>query len=170
MATVSESSFFSGTIPTANVPNTTAISGPGGAGIVSGGVVGQFLRKVSSTVYDTIWAYISIPDVVRSQTVAPVAGVLAIDYSAGEYVYVNLTATVTNFSVYNWPAAGKHGKLTLEIKNSGAFNFTNWGGAKWAAGSAPTITSGANKVDIVVLHTANGGSTFYGSVAGQNYT
>jgi hypothetical protein len=165
----SESSFFSGPVPTASIPNTTAIVGPGGSAAPQGGSAGQFIKKLSSTIYDTLWSFISIPDVVRSQTVAPVSGVVTIDYTQGEYVYVNVTANVTSLVILNWPVSGKHGKLTLEIKNTGAFTWGNWAGAKWAAGSAPAITSGANKVDIIVLHTANGGSSVYGSVAGQNY-
>lgn len=166
---MAESSFFNNPIPTATVPNTTLIAGPGGASAPYGGVVGQFIRKLSSTVYDSIWDYITIPDVVRRQTVAPTSGVLTIDYSLGEYVNVTLSANVTSLVIINWPAAGKHGKLTLEINQGGSFTWTNWGGAKFAGGSAPSITTGSGKTDIVVLHTANGGATVFASVAGQNY-
>lgn len=169
MPITSESSFFSTPVPAATIPNTTIVTGPGGANAPTGGLVGQVLKKLSSSFYDNVWSYLQIPDVVRVQSVSPgTGGVLAIDYSQGEYVQVNLNQSVTSFSIINWPASGKHGKLTLEIINGGAFSFSTWGGVKWSGGIAPTLTSGAGKVDHIVLWTTNGGAAIYGSVVGQN--
>lgn len=53
--------------------------------------------------------------------------------------------------------------FTAILTNAGAFTaaFT---GVKWAAGSAPTLTSGAGKVDIFSFLTIDGGTTWYGTV------
>lgn len=53
--------------------------------------------------------------------------------------------------------------FTVIATNAGAFTaaFT---GVKWAAGTAPTLTSGAGKVDIFSFLTIDGGTTWYGTV------
>jgi hypothetical protein len=53
--------------------------------------------------------------------------------------------------------------FTLIATNAGAFTAT-FTGVKWAAGTAPTLTSGAGKVDIFTFITVNGGTTWYGTV------
>jgi hypothetical protein len=40
---------------------------------------------------------------------------------------------------------------------------------KWAGGTAPTLSTGANDVDILQFTTANGGTSWYGTVAGLNF-
>lgn len=40
---------------------------------------------------------------------------------------------------------------------------------KWPGGAAPVLSTGANKVDLVVLETLNGGTTWYGSLAGSDF-
>jgi hypothetical protein len=97
------------------------------------------------------------------------SGTLTIDVNSGFDCDVSLTGTVTTFNVSNWPAAGKLGKLTLSITNTGAFNVTGWPGTTyWPGGVAPTITSGASKRDTIVLTSSDGGSTFRGYIAAQN--
>jgi hypothetical protein len=45
-----------------------------------------------------------------------------------------------------------------------------WGAAiKWSGGTAPTLTSTNAKVDIFVLTTWDGGTTWYAMVGGQNF-
>lgn len=53
--------------------------------------------------------------------------------------------------------------FSLVVTNGGAFTaaFT---GVKWAAGTTPTLTSGAGKVDIFSFLTLDGGTTWYGTV------
>lgn len=41
---------------------------------------------------------------------------------------------------------------------------------KWAGGSAPTLTTSANAVNILVFETLNGGTTWYGSLVGANFS
>jgi len=37
----------------------------------------------------------------------------------------------------------------------------------WPAATAPTLSSGANEVDVFVFYTTDGGTTWYGFTAGQ---
>ena len=104
-----------------------------------------------------------------SQSVTSGAGTLTIDVAAGFNVDLSLTGNISGFNISNWPAAGKLGKLTINITNSGAYNITAWPGTtRWPGGVAPTITSGSNKRDTIVLTSSDGGSTFRGYVAAQN--
>jgi len=40
---------------------------------------------------------------------------------------------------------------------------------KWPGGAAPTLSTALNKVDLVVLETLDGGTTWYGSLAGADF-
>jgi hypothetical protein len=102
-----------------------------------------------------------------AQSVTASTSTLAIDMSLGWNVALTLSATVSTFTVSNWPS-GQLGRLVLDISSTGAFNITTWPTTTiWAAGSAPTITSGNGKKDTVVLTSADG-SNFRGFVVAQN--
>lgn len=76
--------------------------------------------------------------------------------------------TVSNSAscTYTMPSGLTSGvgiSFTLIVTNAGAFTAT-FTGVKWAAGSAPTLTSGDTKVDIFTFLTVDGGTTWYGTV------
>jgi hypothetical protein len=98
-------------------------------------------------------------------------GTLAIDRNKGEYVYLRLNGNVTAMKVYNWGNATNGSKLVLMINNTGAFNITAWpAGTIWPYGIVPTITSGANKKDLIMLVSYDAGTTIFGTVVGQDYS
>jgi hypothetical protein len=104
-------------------------------------------------------------------TVANLAanGPTTVNWANGEVQRVTLTGAAT-IAVSNWPPTGVLAKLALFITNNGAYNITGWpAGTIWAGGTAPTITSGSGKRDIILLMTPDGGTTVYGSIAGQDY-
>jgi hypothetical protein len=151
---------------------------PNGADIVDGAnipiVIGAKNMAVGITNDGAQWLstiFASLPYFLSAQRqlVTASTATLSIDLSKGWYVVISLAATVTSFSFTNWPAIGSVGKVTLEINNTGTFNISTWPTATtWAGGSVPTITSGAGKVDVVVLTSITGGSSFRGYVASQN--
>lgn len=101
-----------------------------------------------------------------SQSVTASSSSLSIDMSLGWNVALTLSATVSSFSVSNWPSAGTLGKLTLDITASGSYNITGWPGTtRWSAGAAPTVTSSGK--DTIILTSSDGGSTFRGFIAAQ---
>jgi len=59
--------------------------------------------------------------------------------------------------------------MTLIITQGGTRTITWPGAVKWPGGVAPTLTATAAKVDILTLVTDDGGTNWYGLVAGQNY-
>jgi hypothetical protein len=79
--------------------------------------------------------------------------------------------TLTGNCVYTFPTpvAGRSFILIQKQDGAGSKTVTWPGSVKWPGGTAPTLTSGANKVDKFVF-TAIDGSSWLGSVAGQNYT
>jgi len=77
-----------------------------------------------------------------------------------------ITAAQDASCTYTMPSGLTSGvaiSFSLVITSGGAYTAT-FTGVKWAAGTAPTLTSGAGKVDIFTFLTLDGGTTWYGSV------
>ena len=77
----------------------------------------------------------------------------------------------TTFTFSNPAASGKSSGFALKIvQDASASGFTvTWPSAvDWPGGTAPTLTSTANAVDQFVFYTHDGGTTWYGFVAGQD--
>jgi hypothetical protein len=104
-----------------------------------------------------------------AQPLTQTGGSLAIDRAQGEVARVSLTANITAITVTHWPPSGVLGKVTLLATNGGAFTMSGWpSGTVWAAGTAPVLTPSGT--DVFVLMSLDGGTTIYGSIAGQNYS
>ena len=76
----------------------------------------------------------------------------------------------TTFTFSNPPASGTSFAFTLKIvQDASASGFTvGWpASVDWPSATAPTLTADANAVDVFVFYTHDGGTTFYGFVAGQ---
>jgi hypothetical protein len=110
---------------------------------------------------------ISIPALMR-QAVTASSSTLNIDMSLGWNVALTLNATVTSFTVSNWPASGVLGKLTLEVTNGGSYNITGYPGTTkyWTDGAIPTMTTSGR--DTVILTSGDGGTVFRNYQASQN--
>ena len=83
--------------------------------------------------------------------------------------------TATPVNVTNTPDNGNANAVgfTFLLVGDGTARTMTWNigstGISWAAGTAPTYTSTANKVDIYSFLSNNGGSNWYGFVGGQNF-
>ncbi len=80
-----------------------------------------------------------------------------------------LTENVT-YTFSNPPASGRAFGFTLKlVQDAGASGYTvTWpASVDWPAATAPTLTATASAVDVFVFYTHDGGTTFYGFVAGQ---
>jgi hypothetical protein len=97
------------------------------------------------------------------------SGALTLNLENGNVFEVALNASVTTFTISNPPASGTAGSLTLKLTADGTARTITWGSAvKWPGGTAPTLTSTNNKVDVLVFVTMDAGTTYFGFVAGQN--
>jgi hypothetical protein len=110
------------------------------------------------------------PADLKTQTVTQSGATLAINRTLGENCTLSLTASITGVTVTGWPASGITGKVRLIVANTGAFSIAGWpAGTIWPAGTAPTITPGAGKKDIILLMSDDGGATVFGAVVGQDF-
>lgn len=98
------------------------------------------------------------------------AGVLALNCALGNVFAVSLNAAITSITFSNIPASNTAYGLTLAFTADGTARAVTWPAAvKWSGGTAPTLTSTSTKVDIFVLTTWDGGTTWYSMVGGQNF-
>ena len=98
------------------------------------------------------------------------AGTLTLNCSNGNVFAVSMNANVTTLAFSNIPSSGKAYSLTLALTADGTQRTFSWGSSiKWASGGTPTLTyTPSGKVDIFVLTTWDGGTTWYAFTAGQN--
>lgn len=93
-------------------------------------------------------------------------GTQDIDLEAGNVVTGTVDTSTTTFTFSNPPSSGTAGSFTLILTNGGS-QTVNWpASVDWAAGTAPTLTTSG--VDILTFVTVNGGTTWYGFMAGQD--
>lgn len=99
------------------------------------------------------------------------SGTVAVDCNTAAYYTLTLTGNVTTLSLTNVPASPRAFSLTLEVIQGGSGSYTiAWpGSVKWPAGVAPTLTTTVGKADVITLVTRDGGASWLGFVAGQNF-
>ena len=105
----------------------------------------------------------------NAETVSSSSNATAIDCRTGT-VFEHTLSEATTFTFTNPAASGSVSAFTLKIKqDSGGNNYgVTWPGAiDWVDATAPTLTSTANAVDIFVFFSTDGGTIWYGFVAGQ---
>ena len=96
------------------------------------------------------------------------SGTRAINLANGNVVSATLSGNTTfTFSGATAGAACSFG-LYLTQDATGSRTVTWPGSVKWSGG-APTLSTGANAVDILVFETINGGTTWFGSLVGTNF-
>lgn len=101
----------------------------------------------------------------RTATVTP-STPYAIDWSAQSILEITLNQNTT-FTFSNL-AAGRSLTLVLIQDATGSRTATWPAAVKWGGGAAPTLSTGANEVDVVSLFIRADGSTVYGFLAGTD--
>lgn len=106
-----------------------------------------------------------------AQSVSSSSNVLTIDITSGNHAYTTLTENVTTLTISNPTATGFVCPMLLFVTQDGTGGRTiTWPSSfKWAAGSAPTVTSTASATDIFSAFTRDGGTTWYANVVGQGF-
>jgi hypothetical protein len=101
--------------------------------------------------------------------VTSTANATTINCEAGNN-FSHILAENTTFTFSNPPATGTAYGLTLKIvQDAGASGFAvTWpASVDYASATAPTLTATASAVDVLVFYTHDGGTNWYGFVAGQ---
>ena len=104
-------------------------------------------------------------------TTANTSTAYTIDLTNGNIFELTLTGNCT-YTFSNPPGSGIGGSFTLIQKQDGSGSRTvSWpASVDWAGGSGPTISSGANDVDVFTFVTTDAGTTWYGFTAGQDFS
>lgn len=98
------------------------------------------------------------------------SGTRAIDLASGNVVSATLAGNTTfTFTGATASTACSFG-LYLTQDGTGGRTVTWPASVRWAGGVAPTLSTGAGALDIVVFETINGGTTWYGSLVGNNFS
>ena len=83
----------------------------------------------------------------------------------------NFTHTLSGNTTYTFSnpgASGRASAFTLKVVQDSTDRTITWpASVDWAAATAPTLSSGSGAVDYFVFITTDGGTTYYGFVAGQ---
>jgi len=98
------------------------------------------------------------------------SGTRAINLTAGNVVSATLSGNTTfTFTGATAGTACSFG-LYLTQDATGSRTVTWPVSVRWAGGTAPTISTAANAVDILVFESINGGTTWYGSLVGASFS
>ena len=81
-------------------------------------------------------------------------------------VFAHSISADTTFVFNNPPASGTAHGFTLKVTVSGTRTITWPGSVDWAGGSAPDAPADG-ETDIFVFFTTDGGTTYYGFLAGD---
>jgi len=99
-----------------------------------------------------------------------VSGTVTIDLENGNSHYLTLTGNATDLVLSNPPATGKEGSVKLYIEQGGTGSYTvAWSASEtvlWASATAPTLSTGVGDIDVILLVTVDGGTTWFGFVGG----
>lgn len=151
-------------VPT-NADKTEALLGLGNRLDTTYATDAQVTAAIAATAASTIGAVAVVGG--GSETVKAIGNsstsvTLALGATDGNVQTVGNSASCT-YTMPSGLTSGVAKSFTLIVTNAGAFTAT-FTGVKWAAGTAPTLTSGAGKVDIFNFITTDGGTTWFGSV------
>lgn len=96
-------------------------------------------------------------------------GAITLDLANGNIFRLTLKGDVT-FS-FTGSTNNLGCSFTLYIKQDGTGSrAVTWPtSVAWAGGVAPTLSTGANAMDIVVFETITGGTTWFGALVGTNF-
>lgn len=98
------------------------------------------------------------------------SGTRAINLATGNVVRARLTGNTT-FTFTGATASTACSFGLYVIQDSTGSRTVGWPpSVRWAGGTAPTISTSANAVDIFVFETIDGGTTWYGSLVGTNFS
>jgi|SRR5215472_2922147 len=105
----------------------------------------------------------------ESITIVAFSATPVFDLSLSNNFTITLTGNITP-SVTNWPTGGVSATAAIRLlqDGSGGHSTTLPGGWKWAGGSAPTLTTTANKASIIVLYSPDSGTSIYPTLYTDN--
>lgn len=105
------------------------------------------------------------------QTVTSSSGAVTIDFTSGNHASLTLSENVTSITLSNPTATGKVCPCLLRVVQDSTPRTITWpASVKWAGGTAPTLSTGSGDIDLFVLQTWDGGTSYYASIVGQDFS
>jgi hypothetical protein len=99
-----------------------------------------------------------------------VSSALTLNLENGNVFNVSLDSDITTLTISNPPASGKTGSFTLLLTGDGTQRTITWpGSVKWGSAGDPTPASGVGRITIVSFMSLDGGSNWYGFLAGLDF-
>jgi hypothetical protein len=96
------------------------------------------------------------------------SGVLTIDLSKGTEFIVAMDANITSL-VIDQALRGKGNAFTLFCTGNGSSFTQVWTNVLWAGGTAPTLTTTVNGIDILTFLNRGNNAQWFGFTAGQAF-
>lgn len=98
------------------------------------------------------------------------SGATTINLAVANVFTVTLTGAVA--LTFTGASIGRACAVSLYIKQNGTGgNLITWPATvKWAGGLAPTLSTAAGSLDLIVVESLDGGSNWYGSLVGNNFS
>jgi hypothetical protein len=137
---------------------------------------GQYLGYNSST---SKWNNLSLTGTTAMATGGGIEGLSALGSVTGAAT-VNLTngnvfsATLTGDTTFTFSGATASAACSFGLyvaQDGTGSRIATWpASVKWAGGTAPTLSTAASALDILVFETIDGGTTWYGSLVGANFS
>ena len=106
---------------------------------------------------------------ITEQSVALTSGAaVTLDISLGSVFTITLAHNITSFTWSNPATSGDVSAFVLKVTQDGTGSRTIAfpAAVDFAGGTAPTLSTGANDVDVFVFFTVDAGTTYYGFTAG----
>ena len=97
-------------------------------------------------------------------------GATAVNLANGNVFTMSLTGNIT--LTLSGATSGKACSASLYVtQGTGGSRLITWpASVKWAGGTKPTLSTAVGAVDILVIETLDGGTTWYGSLVGNNFS
>ena len=107
-----------------------------------------------------------ISEISQSATIS--ASILPINITGSTMFNVSLNSAITTFTIGGAPSGSS--AFTLIFTADGTPRTVTWGSAvTWSGGTAPTLTSTANKRDVFSFVSLNSGTNWLAFTGGQNF-
>jgi hypothetical protein len=162
---------FSGAFATTlTVTAGTSVTLPTSGTLVNTGVTTLSSLASVGTVTTGTWSA-GLKDYTETVTSASTGAAYTVNMANGNWFKLTLTANCT-LSLSNVPATGGQGcSLTLAlIQDATGSRTVTWPASfDWGTAGAPTLTTTANKVDLVTAISDDNGTTFRALLAGKGF-
>lgn len=97
------------------------------------------------------------------------SGAITFDIDVGNIFDVTLTENITSITFSNVPGTGCVNIVLVLTQDATGSRTVTWpASVKWHGGTAPTLTTTGNAVDIITMFTIDGGTTWYAFTSGQD--